>query len=192
MENGDDAARTRALEVGAQLFATHGPRPVTMKWVAMEAEVPLEWLEARWADVEALLTDVLEHEAAKLSSASPTLPIIHGDDFTSVADGVLDVYDRIMVRAILDGVEPARLQRRFPVIERLVGALRDQGLDEATARSRAFEVALLELGLRLLGPTLATACGLRDCSADDAVELVRRLQRTLADPSFRDAADDAL
>jgi hypothetical protein len=185
----DGSARARVLEVGAKLFSTHGPRPVTMKWVAMEADVPLEWLEARWPDVQALLAEVLEHEARVLSSASPTLPVIHGDGFTAVADGVLDVYDRIMVRAILDGVEPASLQRSFPVIERLVAALQDQGFDEATARSRAFEVALLELGLRLLGPTLATACGLCEGPADEAVELVRRLQRTLADPSFRDAPD---
>ncbi len=189
---GDESARARVLEVGAKLFSTHGPRPVTMKWVAMEADVPLEWLEARWPTVEALLGEVLEHEARELSSASPTVPVIHGDGFTSAADGVLDVYDRIMVRAILDGAEPAALQRTFPLIERLVAALRDQGLDEAMARSRAFELALLELGLRLLGPTLATACGLSDGPADEAVELVRRLQRTLADPSFREAPDGSL
>jgi AcrR family transcriptional regulator len=191
-EHDAESARTRVLDVGAKLFSAHGPRLVTMKWVAMEAEVPLEWLDDRWPSVEALLGDVLEHEAQQLSSASPTLPVIYGEAFTSVADGVLDVYDRIMVRAILDGTEPAALQRTFPVIERLVAALQRDGLDEPTARARAFQIALLELGLRLLGPTLATACGLAEGPADDAVDLVRRLQRTLSDATFRDGSDGSL
>jgi len=189
-ETSEESARARVLEVGVKLFSTHGPRVVTMKWVAMEAAVPLGWLEDRWATVEALLAEVLEHEARRLSSASPTLPVIHGEAFTPVADGVLDVYDRIMVRAILDGIDPAALQRSFPVIDRLIADLRSQGLDEPTARARAFQLVLLELGLRLLGPSLARACGLPDGPADDAVELIRRLQRTLSDPSFREVPDD--
>jgi hypothetical protein len=177
------------LEIGAKLFSSHGPRVVTMKWVAMEAAVPLAWLEARWATVEALLAAVLEHEAQRLSSASPTIPIIHGEEFTPVADGVLDVYDRIMVRAILDGIEPAALQGSFPLIDRLIADLRTQGLDEPTARARAFQLALLELGVRLLGPSLARACGLPGGPADDAVDLIRRLQRTLTEPCFGDGPD---
>src|SRR6185369_13167392 len=58
VETDEESARARVLEVGAKLFSTHGPRVVTMKWVAMEAAVPLEWLEARWATVDALLASV--------------------------------------------------------------------------------------------------------------------------------------
>jgi hypothetical protein len=104
---------------------------------------------------------------------------------------VLDVYDRIMVRHP-DGIDPAAPRAPSRSSSGSSPPCKGDGLDETTARARAFEVVLLELGLRLLGPTLATACGLTDGPADDAVDLVRRLQRTLSDPSFRDGSDSSL
>lgn len=179
----EDETTARVLTSAAKLFALHGPRLVTLKWVALESSVPADWIVTRWPSITELLSDVLDHKAQHLSSASPEVPVIRSEDFAPAADQLLDVYDRILVRAILDDIEPALLQSRFPMVERIIDDLRGRGMDASAARTGAFQITLLELGVRLFGPTLAHACGLSSDQGADVGSLVRTLQRTLADPA---------
>ncbi|MFW5921431.1 MAG: hypothetical protein ACOCUS_06285, partial [Polyangiales bacterium] len=41
-----------------------------------------------------------------------------------------DAYFRILARAMLDGEDPRALQRRFPVVRRLVRAAEQEGIDD--------------------------------------------------------------
>ena len=100
----------------------------------------------------------------------------------TAADAALDLHDRVIVRAILDGFNPAELMSHFPLLDRLVLDLISQDLEESAAHAQALQIAVLELGWRLFGSTVLTACRLEGDAAVDATAELRALQRRLANP----------
>ena len=182
----DEAEADRVLGAASELFAEHGPRMITLKWVGKDAGVPIEWIVSRWPTVDDLLAAVLERGGAIASAESPIVPIIHGTDFTEEADAAFATHDRVIVRAILDGFNPAELMSHFPLLDRLVADLMADGLEEPAARSQAFQIAIVELGWRLFGSTVLAACRLEGEAAGDAVARLRAVQQHLARPPDRD------
>jgi AcrR family transcriptional regulator len=69
---------------------------------------------------------------------------------------------KVIARALLDGFDVGQLQQRFPNVEQLVAAARDQHDDEHAARVATADALALELGWRLFGPFLKAATGLDD------------------------------
>jgi TetR/AcrR family transcriptional regulator, repressor for neighboring sulfatase len=156
----DPAERERVLAASTGLFADHGPPSVTLKWVALISETPVELLSAEWPTVEHLLADVLE----RLSSQMDALERNPGDANTLLGEGeAIDIYQRIVARSLLDGINPAALLTDFPHGETWAAFLQDHvGLDEQTSRQRLCQIVALAWGWRLFGPHIKIACGLPD------------------------------
>jgi hypothetical protein len=68
-----------------------------------------------------------------------------------------------VARALLDGVNPARLHDSASDMKDLIEMYQTSfRLDERTARYRVCQACALEWGWRLFGPHLLIACGLDD------------------------------
>ena len=148
----------RILEAAGGIFSLQGPDAVTIKWIGLEAEVSPETVLERWPDVASVLGAVLDDIADQFGRLA-LLPATDDNALTRVA--LVDRYQRIVARALLDGVNPATLQQSFPVIEHLVQrGVTERGVDERTARYRVSQIYALEWGWRLFGSHLLTVCGL--------------------------------
>jgi TetR/AcrR family transcriptional regulator, repressor for neighboring sulfatase len=169
--------RSRVLDVATALFAKHGPAPMTLKWVALDAEVPVDRLSAEWPSVEVLLAQVLD----RLSSQFQGLGGRNLDrDVREREDGLIDTFQRIIARSLLDGFNTGRLLSGFAHVERLAADLQERvGLDERTARYRLAQGFALEWGWHLFGPHLRTACGLTDEPDELMLIELRRLERRI-------------
>ena len=74
---------------------------------------------------------------------------------------LVDRYQRIVARSLLDGVNPATLQHEFPVIEHLVQrGVTERDADERTARYRVGPDLRPRVGLAALRIALLTVCGI--------------------------------
>jgi hypothetical protein len=114
----------------------------------------------RWPDVPSVLGAVLDDIADQFGRLA-LLPISDHNALTRVA--LVDRYQRIVARALLDGVNPATLQGSFPVIEHLVQrGVTERDVDERTARYRVSQIYALEWGWRLFGSHLLQVCGLEE------------------------------
>ncbi len=158
-ESPDDVT-ARILEAAGGIFANQGPDAVTIKWIGLEASVPPETVLERWPDVPSVLGAVLDDIADQFGRYA-LLPVSDHNALARVA--LVDRYQRIVARALLDGVNPATLQRSFPVIEHLVRrGVDERGVDERTARYRVSQIYALEWGWRLFGSHLLQVCGLQE------------------------------
>ena len=166
-ETAGDEVTTRIIEAAATNFARQGPGSVTIKWVCLEANVTPEQVFARWADVNAILGAVLDYLADQIERVA--LAPITDEAMALERIDVVDRYQQIVARALLDGINPATLQSRFPLIDQLVvRGMAERGLDERSARYRISQIYALEWGWRLFGPHLMEACGLTDEPTDVA------------------------
>ena len=155
-----DDVTARILEAAGGVFSTQGPDAVTMKWIGLEADVAPEVVLERWPDVPSVLGAVLNDIADQFGRLS-LLPATDHNALTRIA--LVDRYQRIVARALLDGVNPATLQGSFPVIEHLVQrGVTERGVDERTARYRVSQIYALEWGWRLFGSHLLEVCGLNE------------------------------
>ena len=134
-DSADEAERV--LDVATVLFVAHGPKMITLKWVAKDSGIDVEWIASDWPTIRDLLVAVLDRSAERASAASPIVPVIHGPGFTETADVLFDIHDRVIVRAILDDFKPAELMSHFAKVDRLVADLISNGLDESAARGPA-------------------------------------------------------
>jgi len=148
----------RILHAAGDIFSAQGPDAITIKWIALEAGVSHEEVLARWPDVPSVLGAVLDDIADQFGRL-PLLPISDHNALQRVA--LVDRYQRIVARSLLDGVNPATLQQEFPVIEHLVQrGMAERDADERTARYRVSQIYALEWGWRLFGSHLLTVCGI--------------------------------
>jgi len=160
----EDDVTARILEAAGGVFSQQGPDAVTIKWIGLEASVPPETVLERWPDVPSVLGAVLDDIADQFGRLS-LLPATDHNALTRVA--LVDRYQRIVARALLDGVNPATLQSSFPVIEHLVHrGVDERDVDERTARYRVSQIYALEWGWRLFGSHLLQVCGL-EADADE-------------------------
>jgi AcrR family transcriptional regulator len=153
-------ARERVLIAATRLFARQGPPSVTLRWVAKASETPVEALSAEWPTVELLLTDVLKRLAGQLGGLVDGLQArveLLGEGQT------VDLYQQIVARSLLDGLNPALLLDEFPNRDEWLAILRQRhGIDDRTARHRLCQIVALAWGWRLFGPHLKVASGLAD------------------------------
>ena len=173
----DPAVTEKIIGAASRLFSRHGPSTVTLRWIARDAEVPYEAVVARWPKPDDVLAAVLDHLADQIAAAYEAL----GPSIVSVPElgEVIATIQQVLARAILDGRQPAHLQRAFPMVDRILESAVSHGSDERTARYRIFESYLLEWGWRVLGPHLLDMCGLGDEPPELADEEIRALQRHL-------------
>ncbi len=173
----DPAVTARIIRAAGRLFSQHGPSTVTLRWIARDAEVPYETVATRWSNPDDVLVAVLDDLADRIAAAYAEL----GPSIVSVPelDEVIATIQQVLARAVLDGRQPAHLQRAFPMVERILNAAVAHGSDERTARYRIFESYLLEWGWRVLGPQLLEVCGLGDEPPDRIDAEIRNLQRRL-------------
>jgi AcrR family transcriptional regulator len=153
---------SRVLDAATQMFYDHGPASVTLKWVALASGVPFEAISSRWPTVESLLAEVLDRLAKGVDQA-----VVESIDTTpEESDGrgdLIRIYEQVVARSLLDGVNPATLPAGVPLVERLVARWQStHGLDERTARYRVAQTFALEWGWRLFSPHLLAVCGLDD------------------------------
>jgi AcrR family transcriptional regulator len=173
----DPAVTARILAAAGRLFSRHGPSTVTLRWIARDAEVPYEAVASRWSDPDGVLVAVLDALTERIAAAYAEL----GPSIVSVPEleEVMATIHLVLARAVLDGRQPAHLQRAFPMFDQILESALAHGSDERTARYRIFESYLLEWGWRVLGPQLLEVCGLGDEPPDRAEAEVRALQRHL-------------
>jgi AcrR family transcriptional regulator len=153
----------RVLSAAIQVFASEPTSQVTLKRVALEAEVPAELVTQRWASTTELLAATIERLTDDLAAAAicddvPT----RGSELTDQQSDLLDQAVHLVARSLLDGIDPARLQGRFPMIDQLIEQFVAAGTDLRTARYRAFQLLVVEFGARLFSTTVQAACGLLD------------------------------
>ena len=173
----DPALTEQVIAAAGGLFSRHGPSTVTLRWIARDAGVPYEAVLARWSNPDDVLAAVLDDLAEHIAAAYADL----GPSIVSVPEvgKVIATLQQVLARAILDGRQPAHLQRAFPMVDRILASAVAHGSDERTARYRIFESYLLEWGWRVLGSQLLDVCGLGDEPPHRAEEEIRRLQRRL-------------
>ncbi len=184
-----DEVTAKILEAASGIFSAQGPDSVTIKWIGLEANVTPEVVLARWPDVQSVLAAVLDDIATQFDRLA-LLPVSEHNALTRVA--LTDRYQRIVARAVLDGVNTATLQRRFPVIELLVArGMSERGVDERSARYRVSQIYALEWGWRLFGSHLLAMCGLGDESDESSSAHLLALEEAISWLPPLEPLDDA-
>jgi AcrR family transcriptional regulator len=157
---GRAAVEEALLEAASLLFADHGPQATSVRQIAAEADVNHGLVHHYFGSKEALLQAVLERSARQLaeySSEQLTFPA------ADVAQKI-DRHWRILARSLLDGFDPALLQRSYPLIEQLVLECRDRGMSESEATKSAARAVATEVGWRLLRGFIAGALQLDEAA----------------------------
>jgi AcrR family transcriptional regulator len=176
----DAATTARVLAAATELLAREGPARTTLKWVALEAGADPAAVAERWPTMDDLVGWVLDHLAGDIERRVPGFGVPLHEIADDDLDHRMDLFNRIVARGLLDGVNTAELQSDFPLIERLVRAGLDMGMDERTARYKVLECYAIEWGWKLFGPHLVVACGLADEPIDAVRAEVSRLEARLA------------
>lgn len=154
----DAGARIRpiVLSHAADLFAERGPAATSLRDIADRSGVNAGLIFRHLGNKEAVVASVLDYLAEDLVSAR------HAGVSRDVVEARAERSWKVIARALLDGYDVGRLQHRFPNVEQLVAAARDQGADERTARVATADALALQLGWRLFGSFLKAATGLDD------------------------------
>ena len=123
--------------------------------------------------MERLVADVLERLAGQMGGLVGSV----GTPLELLGEGEpIDLYQRIVARSLLDGLNPAALLGDFPHASGWVPILQERlGLDEETVRHRLCQIVALAWGWRLFGPHLKIACGLPDVSDETFTEEIHKL-----------------
>jgi AcrR family transcriptional regulator len=161
---GREAVRDALVDAAARLFAQRGPSNVSVREIAAEAGVNHGLVHRHFGAKERLLGEVLDRLAARVDAGlgpdADALPLPELLRRTFATTRAHRLYWHVLARAILEGMEPASLQRRFPVVERLVRALeKERGLPIDPASAATLAVAL-GLGMMVFEPYLRAASGL--------------------------------
>lgn len=154
--NAGTRVRSIVLPHAADLFAERGPAATSLRDIADRSKVNAGLIFRHIGNKDAIVASVLEYLADDLVTARDA------GAARDVVDARAERSWKVIARALLDGFDVARLQHRFPNVEQLVAASRDQHDDEYTARLATADALALELGWRLFGPFLKAATGLDD------------------------------
>jgi AcrR family transcriptional regulator len=152
----DAGTRVRSIVLphAADLFAERGPAATSMRDIAERSGVNAGLIFRHIGTKEAVVASVLDYLAEDLVSARD------GGASREVVEARGERSWKVIARALLDGFDVARLQRRFPNIDQLLAAAQDHHDDDYAARVATADALALQLGWRLFGPFLRAATGL--------------------------------
>jgi AcrR family transcriptional regulator len=110
---GRDEVRAALIDAGARLFAARGIESVSVRDVAFQARVNHGLIYRHFGSKARFLSAVMEHLAREVRD---------GGDAEGTPDRAVEssLYFRVLARALLEGHDPRRLQRSFPVVRALV------------------------------------------------------------------------
>ena len=154
----DAGARIRptVLSHAADLFAERGPAATSLRDIAERSGVNAGLIFRHIGNKEAIVASVLDYLAEDLMS------LRDAGESRDVVEARGERSWKVIARSLLDGFDVGRLQNRFPIVDQLVAAAREDHDDEYTARVAAADALALQLGWRLFGPFLKAATGLND------------------------------
>lgn len=160
------------LNAAAQLFAEKGPAATSIREVATRAGVNHGLVHRHFGSKRQLLADTLQHLAdAAAAVREAGAPI-------EELEAAHDLQLRVMVRSTLDGFPIEELQERKPGMDWLLQQVRPGHADERDARLAAAHAIALQLGWRLMGPSLRAGLGLDDMSdADIRAEVAQQIAK---------------
>ncbi len=150
----------RVLSAAIRVFATEPTSRVTLKRVALEADVPAQQVTDRWSSTTELLTASVDRLTEELAGSATEAVPTRGGDLAPERHALLDQVVQLLARSLLDQIDPNHFRDRFPIAERLVDHFMAQGADLRTARYRTFQLMVVEFGVRLFSSSLLVACGL--------------------------------
>lgn len=194
--SGSDGPRGRGEVVAALIdaagreLAAKGVAGASVRAIAAAAGVNHGLVHRHFGSKDAMVTAVLDDLAQRMAARAeedPAWPFgapagLGGSAPLAGDDELLDRFWRILARTILDGGDPAALQRHHPYVEAFVARLRERGLPEHRARLVAAQSVALALGWLLYEPYLEVAAGLDPAGRPDrrralsvlASDLIRR------------------
>ena len=155
----DDAgARTRSIVLShaADLFAERGPAATSLRDIAERSGVNAGLIFRHIGNKEAIVASVLDYLGEDLMSARDA------GEGRDVVEARGERSWKVIARSLLDGFDVGRLQHRFPVVEQLIAAAREDHGDDYAARVATADALALQLGWRLFGSFLKAATGLDD------------------------------
>ena len=150
------------LEAASELFAEYGPRATSVRRIAAAAGVNHGLVHHYFGSKGGLLQVVLERLAAQLAEYSSS-QLAKADP--GLAEK-LDRHWRIIARSLLDGVEPASLQRSYPLINQFVSECVARGMSDREAIEVAARTVATEVGWRMLRGFITEALELDEVTAD--------------------------
>jgi AcrR family transcriptional regulator len=149
------------LDAATELFAERGPAQVSIKDIAARASVNHGLVHRHFGSKEALLRAVVARLLTKIEAALPSDDQPLEVEIERAFHGTREqgAYFRILAHALLAGDDPAELQERFPVTERLVRAAKREGLDDP--RRVVSSMLAMGLGWLLFEPWIRASTGYR-------------------------------
>lgn len=169
---GKDEVVEAVLNAASALFAEKGPTATSIREVATRAGVNHGLVHRHFGSKRQLLADTLQHladSAAALREAGAPIEEL---------EAAHDLHLRVMVRSTLDGFPIEELQERKPGMEWLLEQIRPGHADDRDARLAAAHAIALQLGWRLMGPSLRAGLDLDDMSdADIRAEVAQQIAK---------------
>jgi AcrR family transcriptional regulator len=159
---GREAVEEALLEAATELFADYGPRAVSVRQIAAAAGVNHGLVHHYFGSKAALLQAVLEQSAGHLAEHSRT-QLASADPSLAAK---LDRHWRILARSLLDGMDPASLQRSHPLINQFVDECTARGMSEQAAREVAARTVATEVGWRMLRGFIVEALQLDEATTE--------------------------
>jgi AcrR family transcriptional regulator len=144
------------LSHAADLFAERGPAATSLRDIAERSGVNAGLIFRHIGNKEAIVASVLDYLGEDLKSARDA------GEPPDVVEARGERSWKVIARSLLDGFDVAALQHRFPIVEQLIAAAREDHNDEYAARVATADALALQLGWRLFGPFLRAATGLND------------------------------
>jgi AcrR family transcriptional regulator len=160
---GRDEVVAALVDAAGRELAAKGAAGVSVRAVAAAAGVNHGLVHRHFGSKDALVAAVLDDLAGRMATraeADPAWPFGASGGGLAGDDELLDRFWRILARTILDGGDPAALQRHHPYVEAFVARLCERGLPEGRARLVAAQSVALALGWLLYEPFLEVAAGL--------------------------------
>lgn len=158
---GREAVAEALVDAATELFAARGPAGVSVKEIAARAGVNHGLVHRHFGSKEALLSAVLDRLVTRIDESLPR----EDESFVEAAQQAFrgareqGAYFRILAHALLAGEDPAALQRRFPITERLLQLAKRDGLDDPKRLVSAMLAA--GLGWLLFEPWIRASTGYR-------------------------------
>ena len=170
------------LDAAGRQLAARGAAGVSIRSVAAAARVNHGLVHRHFGSKDALVAAVLDDLAERLAARVAAAPngagwLVDPDDV------VLDRFWRILARTILDGGDPAALQRHYPVVAGLVERMVRRGVAEDRARLAAARITAFALGWLVFEPFLEAAAGLDPAGRVDRRRTLPAAAERLVDAS---------
>ncbi len=159
------------------LFAAHGPRAVSMRRVAAEADVNYGLIHRHFGSKKVLLEEAVEHGAIGLSNDLSA--VNRADDAMGVLRAHGD-YWRLLAFVCLERGDGAELHQEFPTVAGLMGRLRSIDPDGHDIGIRAAAGTALALGWVVFEPFLRFTAPLDTVDESELVDgLAAALERAV-------------